>query len=65
MKGGFYMLQTKLAESLKLRFSQDATQLQVEAELNQSHDDLEHDNEVFENEMTIDELKNLLLLVSM
>ena len=48
-------------EHLKKQKVNDATQQQVEANLNQPHDDPEHDIEVFHDEITIDETKSALL----
>ena len=62
------MLQRKLAknskprsEHLKKEIFNDATQLQVEAKMNQPHHGPEHDIEVFHDEVTFDELKNAIL----
>ena len=65
------MLQRKLAKNLKPTFFggehlkkqifYDATQLEVEDKMNQPHDDPEHDNEVFHDENTFDELKKAIL----
>ena len=46
---------------LKKHILNDATQLQVEDRINQPRDDPEHDNEVFYDEVTFDELKNAIL----
>ena len=48
-------------EHLKKQSFNDATQLQVEDKINQPHDDPEHDNGVFHDEITYDELKNAIL----
>ena len=48
-------------EHLKKQIFNDATQLQVEAKINQTHDGPEHDIEVFHDEITFDELKNAIL----
>ena len=48
-------------EHLKKQFFNDATKQQVEDKINQSHDDLELDNEIFHDEITFDELKNAIL----
>ena len=47
-------------EHLKKQIFNDATQLQVEAKINQPHDCPEHDIEVFHDEITFDELKNAI-----
>ena len=47
-------------EHLKKQIFNDSTQLQVEAKINQLHDNPELDNEVF-HEITINELKNAVL----
>ena len=48
-------------EHLKKQIFNDATQLQVEAKINQPHDGPEHDIEVIYDEITFDELKNAIL----
>ena len=48
-------------EHLKQQIFNDATQLQVEAKINQPHDGPEHDIELFHDEITFDELKNAIL----
>ena len=48
-------------EHLKKQIFNDATQLQVEAKINQQHDGPEHEIEVFHDEITFDELKNAIL----
>ena len=48
-------------EHLKKQIFNDATQLQVEAKINQHYDGAEHDLEVFHDEITFDELKNAIL----
>ena len=48
-------------EHLKKEIFNDATQLQVEAKINQPHDGPEHDIEVFHDEITFDELKKAIL----
>ena len=48
-------------EHLKNQFFNDATHMQVEAKINQPHDDPEHDKEVYHEEITIDDLKNAIL----
>ena len=48
-------------EHLKKQMSNDAAQLQVEEKIKQLHDDLEHDNEVFHDKFTFDELKIAIL----
>ena len=48
-------------EHLKKQIFNNATQLQVEAKINQTHDGPEHDIEVFHDEITFDELRNAIL----
>ena len=48
-------------EHVKKQIINDATQLQVEVKINQPHDDPEHGNEVLQDEITFDELKNAIL----
>ena len=46
---------TFFGEDLKKQIFNDTTQLQVEDKINQPHDDPEHDNEVYHDEITFDE----------
>ena len=48
-------------EHLKKQIINNATQLQVEAKINEPPDGPEHDIEVFHDEITFDELKNAIL----